>query len=167
MRVSQNGVNSLLVTWTPSEGPDVTGYTVHYQQIDRESGSVMAKNTDTNVTITGLIAAATFSISVSANSNTLPSSMVSGPDVTIIHEEGMCDNIQLLATEQWWVMENVYGLLSFCVHYVFLVKCENLSVSKCSVFVKLLSQFKILKEQHLRPPSHSPGVELISYLATT
>ena len=91
MRVSQNGVNSLLVTWTPSEGHDVTGYTVHYQQIDgTQNGSVIA--TDTSVTITGLIVGATFSISVSANSNTLSSAVIYGPDVTIIHyEEGLCE----------------------------------------------------------------------------
>ena len=89
MRVSQNGVNSLLVTWTPSEGPDVTGYTVHYQQIDgAQNGSVIA--TDTSVIITGLIVGATFSISVSANSNTLPSAAIYGPDVTMHYEEGLC-----------------------------------------------------------------------------
>ena len=38
--VSQNGLNSLLVTWTPSAGPNVTGYTIFYQQQDgQESGS--------------------------------------------------------------------------------------------------------------------------------
>ena len=91
VRVSQNGVNSLLVTWTPSEGPDVTGYTVHYQQIDgAQNGSVTATNT--SVTITGLIIGATFSISVSTNSNTLPSAAIYGPAVTIIHyEEGLCE----------------------------------------------------------------------------
>ena len=88
MRVSQNGVNSLLVTWTPSEGPDVTGYTVHYQQIDgAQNGSVIA--TDTSVIITGLIVGATFSTSVSANSNTLPSIAIHGPDVIIHYEEGL------------------------------------------------------------------------------
>ena len=88
MRVSQIGVNSLLVTWTPSEGDDVTGYTVHYQQIDGgQNGSVTA--TDTSVIITGLIVGATFSISVSANSNTLPSITATGPNVTIQQGKGL------------------------------------------------------------------------------
>ena len=83
MRVSQNGLNSLLVTWTPSEGPNVTGYTIYYQQIDgTQTGSVTAKNTDT-INITGLIAGANFSISVLANSNTLPSTVTYGPNTTI------------------------------------------------------------------------------------
>ena len=91
MRVSQNGVNSLLVTWTPSEGLDVTGYTVHYQQIDgKQNGSVIATDTDTSVIITGLIVGATFSISVSANSHTLPSAAIYGPDKTMHYEEGLC-----------------------------------------------------------------------------
>ena len=86
--VSQNGLNSLLVTWTPSGS--VTGYTVHYQQIDgTQNGSVIA--TDTSVIITGLMVGATFSISVSANSNTLSSAVIHGPDVIIHYEEGLCE----------------------------------------------------------------------------
>ena len=74
VRVSQNGLNSLLVTWTPSEGLNVTGYTVIYQEIDGGlSGSVTTAETDTSVVITGLIAGATFSISVSADSSTISS----------------------------------------------------------------------------------------------
>ena len=84
MRVSQNGLNSLLVTWTPSEGPNVTGYTIYYQQVDGGlSGSVTAAETDTSVVITGLTPEATFSISVSADSNTLSSSRYQGPDTLI------------------------------------------------------------------------------------
>ena len=83
MGVCQNGLNSLLVTWTPSEGPDVTGYTVYYHQIDgQQYGSVTAKDTDT-INITGLIAGANFSISVLANSSKLPSIVTDGPNATI------------------------------------------------------------------------------------
>ena len=83
VRASQNGLNSLLVTWTPSEGPNVTGYTVIYQQIDgKQNGLVAANNTDT-INITGLIAGASFSIGVLANSSTLPSIVTYGPTVTI------------------------------------------------------------------------------------
>ena len=84
MRVSQNGLNSLLVTWTPSEGPNVTGYTIYYYQINGGfSGSVTAAETDTSVVITGLIAGANFAISVSADSSTLPSFRSGGPDTLI------------------------------------------------------------------------------------
>ncbi|CAI8030317.1 Receptor-type tyrosine-protein phosphatase delta, partial [Geodia barretti] len=85
VRVSQNGLNSLLVTWTPSEGPNATGYTVYYYQINGGfSGSVTAAATDTSVVITGLIAGAAFSISVSADSSTLSSSRSRGPDTLIV-----------------------------------------------------------------------------------
>ena len=87
--VSQNGLNSpdLLVTWTPSEGLYVTGYTVIYQEIDGGlSGSVTTAETDTSVVITAIIAGATFSISVSADSITLPSTLAHGPNVTIQHK---------------------------------------------------------------------------------
>ena len=86
VKISQNGLNSILVTWTPSEGPSVTGYTVIYQQIDGQlNGSVTAKNTD-RINITGLIAGANFSIGVLANSITLPSTLTYGPTVTIQHK---------------------------------------------------------------------------------
>ena len=87
VRVSQNGLNSILVTWTPSEGPDITGYTVIYQQVDGGlSGSVTAAEIDTSVVITGLIAGATFSITVSADSITLPSTVTHGPNVSMPHK---------------------------------------------------------------------------------
>ena len=89
MGVSQNGLNSpdLLVTWTPSEGLYVTGYTVIYQEIDGGlSGSVTTAETNTSVVITAIIAGATFSISVSADSITLPSTLAHGPNVTIQHK---------------------------------------------------------------------------------
>ena len=97
--VSQNGLNSLLVTWIPSAGPAVTGYTIFYQQQDGgesgsaetweidtnegESGSVEVGETDTSVTITGLMRGATYALSIVANSNTLPSKIIAGPDLTI------------------------------------------------------------------------------------
>ena len=90
MRVSQNRLNSLLVTWAPSEISNVTGYTVYYQQINGgQNGSVMAADTDTSVIITGLMTGATFSVSVSANSKTLPSMVTAGPDVTLQQGKGL------------------------------------------------------------------------------
>ena len=84
MRVSQNGLNSLLVSWTPSQGPDLTGYTVYYQQQDGgPSGSVEAGQNDTSITIPELIEGATYSISIVANSSTLPSAVTTGPSATI------------------------------------------------------------------------------------
>ena len=81
--VSQNGLNSLLVTWTPSQGPDVTGYTIYYQQQDGgPSGSVEAGQYDTSITIPGLTVGATYSISIVANSSTLPSTVTTGPSAT-------------------------------------------------------------------------------------
>ena len=84
MSVSENGLNSLLVTWTPSQGHDVTGYTIYYQQQDGgPSGSVEAGQHDTSITIPGLIVGATYSISIVAKSSTLHSTVTTGPSVTI------------------------------------------------------------------------------------
>ena len=83
--VSQNGLNSLLVTWTPSPGPNVTGYTIFYQaKRQNPRHSVEVEETDTSVTITGLMRGATYNISVMAKSNTLPSDVIAaGPETTI------------------------------------------------------------------------------------
>ena len=75
--LSQNGLTSLLVSWSPpyNNGLDiVTGYHISYQEQDGgHRGSVMTEESYLNTTITGLIAGATYSISVAANSSTLPS----------------------------------------------------------------------------------------------
>ena len=82
--MSQNGLTSLLVTWTQSEGPGVTGYTIYYQSKDgEERKSVMAGDTNSSTVIKGLTAGAVSAISMVANSSTLPSNVTTGPDVTI------------------------------------------------------------------------------------
>ena len=82
--VSQNGLNSLLVTWKPSAGPAVTGYTVFYQEQDGgESGSLEVGETDTSISITGLMRGATYSIRIMSISSTLPGSITVGLDQTI------------------------------------------------------------------------------------
>ena len=78
MRVSQNGLNSLLVTWTPFEAHTVTGYIIHY-----EYQKIRAKHTQTSVTIIDLMTGVTYSIRVVANSHTLPSSFNILPNVPI------------------------------------------------------------------------------------
>ena len=74
MRVTQNGLNSLLVTWRYSSWPAlVTGFLISYYEDGGHNDSVIGGNNDTNVTIAGLITGATYSISVVANTTTLPS----------------------------------------------------------------------------------------------
>ena len=83
--VSQNGVNSVQVSWTPPSGePTVTGYIIYYQQQDGEhNGSEMAGATTTTATITGLMTGATYSITMVATSRTLPSTVTSAVTITI------------------------------------------------------------------------------------
>ena len=77
LRVSQNGLNSLLLLWGPphyKHGVIVTGYHISYQEQDGgHRGSAMTGGSNRTATITGLIAEATYSIRVAANSSTLPS----------------------------------------------------------------------------------------------
>ena len=84
--VSQNGLDSVLVSWTPPSGePDVTGYIIYYHgdgcRVPRFSENVGA--TATSTTISRLIARATYYISMVATSSTLPSYMTWVGSVTI------------------------------------------------------------------------------------
>ena len=79
--VSQNGLGSLLVSWTPPSegGANVTGYHVNYQF----NKSLTTEATTTSANIIGLIAGVTYSINVVANSTTLPSTVTTAPNITI------------------------------------------------------------------------------------
>ena len=84
VRGSQNGLDSVLVSWTPpSGGPDVTGYIIYYQRDGGQRLSENAAATATTATITGLIAGATYSITMVATSSTLPSTETAVQTVTI------------------------------------------------------------------------------------
>ena len=78
--VSQNGLSSVLVSWTPpSGGAAVTGYYINYQF----NKSLTTEATVTSAIITGLITGVTYSINVVVNSTTLPSTVTTGPNITI------------------------------------------------------------------------------------
>ena len=82
--VSQNGLGSVLVSWTaPSGEPAVTGYIIYYQQDGEERLSQSAESTATTAIITGLMARATYSVTMVAISSTLPSNETEAETVTI------------------------------------------------------------------------------------
>ena len=85
LSVSQNGLDSALVSWTaPSGGAAVTGYIIYYQQ--EEGGQRLSESAGTAATtasITGLIAGATYSVTMVATSSTLPSTETAALIVTI------------------------------------------------------------------------------------
>ena len=74
----QDGPTSIRVTWTPSDPLDgVTGYRIHYATGGGSSGNVSVDGGSTdNYTLTGLTNGETYTISVTAISNTLPSDTV-------------------------------------------------------------------------------------------
>ena len=62
----------------------MTGYIVSYQQQDEvHSDPVTVNDTVTSTIITGLMIGATYSISIVATSNTLPSDETTASDITI------------------------------------------------------------------------------------
>ena len=91
--VSQNGLNSLLVSWSLGESI-VTGYIISYQQQNGgHNGSVTVNDTVTSTIITGLMIGATYYISIVATSNTLPSTEITVTDITIGNVSSMYYNI--------------------------------------------------------------------------
>ena len=82
LRVSQNGLDSVLVSWTPS--PDgAEAYIIYYQLEGGERSSMRADGSDTSITISDLVGGGTYSFSMIAT-NTLPSSIEIGPfNITI------------------------------------------------------------------------------------
>ena len=76
MSVSQNGLNSVLVSWTPpSDVTFVTGYIIYYQAHEGESDSLLTVGSDTSATVPGLSLLETYSISVASNSEFFISSL--------------------------------------------------------------------------------------------
>ena len=74
----QDGPTSIRVTWTPPDPLDgVTGYRIHYATGGGSSGNVsVAGGSTDNYTLTGLTNGETYTISIVATSNTLPSDTV-------------------------------------------------------------------------------------------
>ena len=92
--VSQNGLRSLLVSWT-SENSTATGYVIHYQQHQpQQQRFLLVDEADaTSATITGLRAGATYSISVASTSGTLPSTVTAASDDVTIGTESILNAI--------------------------------------------------------------------------
>ena len=83
--VSQNGLGSLLVSWTSGD-INATGYVIYYLwHQPQQLRFLLVDGADaTSATITGLISGANYSISVASTSDTLPSTETATPhDVTI------------------------------------------------------------------------------------
>ena len=73
MKFVQNGLKSLLVSWT-SGMPAVTGYVVHYREQNGEhNGSVTVEGSESGANITGLNPGTNYSMEIVATSSTLPS----------------------------------------------------------------------------------------------
>ena len=82
MSVSQNGLGSILVSWIP-EDINATGYVIYrwlrWQHKPPQQWFLLVEADTTSATITGLMAGATYSISVASTSGTLPSTANAAP----------------------------------------------------------------------------------------
>ena len=79
MTAVQDGPTSIRVSWTPSS--DTTGYRIHYTSVsDSGNENVSDGSTETH-TLTGLVNGETYTISVVATSDNLPSEGVTAVGV--------------------------------------------------------------------------------------
>ena len=89
--VSQNGLGSVLVSWTPPSGePAVTGYIIYYQQDGGQRLYQGVESTTKNTTITGLNEGTNYSIIIVATFSTLSSNETEAEYVTIGKLTCMC-----------------------------------------------------------------------------
>ena len=89
LTLSRTAMDVLLVSWTaPSQ--TVTGYVIYYQQDGGERISMSVEASATSYTITGLNIGATYSISMVATSNTLPSNIIGPQMITLGTSRGKC-----------------------------------------------------------------------------
>ena len=75
LAVSQNGEDSVLVSWTPQAGEAaVTGYTISYHTLDGEYvQTLFCPDSASTTTLTNLTIGGTYNIKFVVNSTTLPS----------------------------------------------------------------------------------------------
>ena len=92
--VSQNGLGSLLVSWTPGD-ITATGYVIYYQQHNPPWQRFLEGDEadTTSATITRLMAGATYSISVASTSGTLPSTATAAPYDVTIGNNNCCNDV--------------------------------------------------------------------------
>ena len=74
MTAVQDGVTSILVTWTPSSG--ATGYRIDYSGGGSSGSETVSGGATNSYTLTGLTNGGTYTISIVATSNIPPSETV-------------------------------------------------------------------------------------------
>ena len=74
MTAVQDGPTSIRVSWTPSS--DVTGYMIHYTSVSDSGNETVSNGSTETHTLTGLVNGETYTISVVATSDNLPSESV-------------------------------------------------------------------------------------------
>ena len=106
------------MSWTPPSGkPAVTGYIIYYQQDGGQRLSQSAGPTATTVTITGLVAGATYSITMVATSSTLPSNKTETVTVNIGTYYSVCFSYILIIPH----LLILYGASSHLLHLLSLL----------------------------------------------
>ena len=70
----QDGPTSIILSWTPSS--DATGYSIHYTSVSDSGNKVVSDGSTETHTLTGLVNGETYTISVAAISDDLPSESV-------------------------------------------------------------------------------------------
>ena len=101
MTAVQDGPTSIRVSWTPpSPLGDTTGYRIHYTSVSDSGNETVSDGSTETHTLTGLVNGETYTISVVATSDNLPSEGVTA-DMAV----GLCkffSEFVFIVYEMWW-----------------------------------------------------------------
>ena len=98
MTAVQDGPTSIRVSWTPpSPLGDTTGYRIHYTSVSDSGNEVVIDGSTETHTLTGLVNGETYTISVVATSDNLPSEGVTA-DMAV----GLGNFFSEFVYDMWW-----------------------------------------------------------------
>ena len=112
MTAIQDGPTSIRVSWTPSS--DATGYRIHYISVSDSGNETVSNGSTETHTLTGLVNGETYTISIVATSDNLPSEGVTA-DMAV----GLGKFFVFIV---WVISDQVYiGMARYISH----VRCIN------------------------------------------
>ena len=98
MTAVQDGPTSIRVSWT--ESTDATGYRIHYTSVSDSGNETVSDGSTETHTLTGLVNGETYTISVAATSDNLPSEGVAA-DMAV----GLCKFFSEFVFIVWFIYE--------------------------------------------------------------
>ena len=140
MTAVQDGPTSIRVSWTPSS--DATGYRIHYTSVSDSGNEAVSNGSTETHTLTGLVNGETYTISVVATSDNLPSESVTA-DMAV----GLGKFFSEFVFIVWFIGERAHVCLSRCISRFY-----DFTQARCTVnrsnFTYTVSQIYLYAHSH-------------------